>query len=227
MRSPCLLLGLFAGCWAEFPSVEPSDLATPAGDAGADRPPDRAPLVRDLLAGPTRPDAFKPAPTMPDLRGPGAAGVDVSWPDVFRPDLGKPDVFKPDLRKPDLRKPDLRKPDLPGPPPCPDSDGDGWTSCAGDCDDSNPSVHPGQTLFFTTPAASGSFDYDCDGDAELQLAAKVACTAAGGSCSGAGWEQQVPACGALASWAFCFSATKKGVAVCTPKHSTTKKQACR
>ena len=41
---------------------------------------------------------------------------------------------------------------------CPDSDGDGRSVCAGDCDDSNPGVHPGRE-----EACSDSIDDDCDG----------------------------------------------------------------
>lgn len=32
----------------------------------------------------------------------------------------------------------------------------------GDCDDANANVFPGQTAYFTTPRANGSYDYDCD-----------------------------------------------------------------
>jgi hypothetical protein len=40
---------------------------------------------------------------------------------------------------------------------CPDSDGDGYTTCEGDCDDGNTSVHPG-----ASEACNGNDD-DCDG----------------------------------------------------------------
>ncbi|MCK6526971.1 hypothetical protein L6R50_05215, partial [Myxococcota bacterium] len=38
-----------------------------------------------------------------------------------------------------------------------DADGDGHAACAGDCDDSDPAVHPG------APEAGDGFDRDCDG----------------------------------------------------------------
>jgi hypothetical protein len=39
-----------------------------------------------------------------------------------------------------------------------DNDGDGWTTCNGDCDDGNPNVNPGQSEICST-----GFDDDCDG----------------------------------------------------------------
>ena len=53
-----------------------------------------------------------------------------------------------------------------------DGDGDGYLAeavegCAlpaGDCNDGNPDVFPGQTTTFATPiAGAGGYDYDCDG----------------------------------------------------------------
>jgi len=43
-------------------------------------------------------------------------------------------------------------------PYCVDTDGDGWTTCNGDCDDGNPNVNPGQSEICST-----GFDDDCDG----------------------------------------------------------------
>ncbi len=40
---------------------------------------------------------------------------------------------------------------------CPDADGDGYTTCAGDCDDSEPLAYPGATEW------CDRFDNDCDG----------------------------------------------------------------
>jgi hypothetical protein len=39
-----------------------------------------------------------------------------------------------------------------------DSDGDGWTTCAGDCDDEDDTVYPG------APELCDGKDNDCDGD---------------------------------------------------------------
>ena len=41
--------------------------------------------------------------------------------------------------------------------PCPDNDNDGWTTCDGDCNDSNPLVNPGAYDF------PNGIDDDCDG----------------------------------------------------------------
>jgi len=41
---------------------------------------------------------------------------------------------------------------------CPDADADGWTTCAGDCNDANPNVRPGRGEVCST-----AFDDDCDG----------------------------------------------------------------
>jgi hypothetical protein len=53
-----------------------------------------------------------------------------------------------------------------------------WSAAAGDCDDDDPRVHPGQAAFFGQPYTradgSTSFDYDCSGseqgDPSLQVA---------------------------------------------------------
>lgn len=58
------------------------------------------------------------------------------------------------------------------------SPGKGWVTQAGDCNDDNGDVHPGQTAFFEEPyeIADGSgeeklsFDYDCSGGEEQELA---------------------------------------------------------
>jgi len=41
---------------------------------------------------------------------------------------------------------------------CPDADADGWTTCAGDCNDSNPNVRPGRG-----EVCNNGIDDDCDG----------------------------------------------------------------
>lgn len=41
---------------------------------------------------------------------------------------------------------------------CPDADGDGWTTCAGDCNDANPNVRPNRGEVCST-----AYDDDCDG----------------------------------------------------------------
>ena len=46
-----------------------------------------------------------------------------------------------------------------------------------DCDDTNANAKPGQTAYFTTSRANGSFDYNCSGTVEKELAEFV-----GGTC---------------------------------------------
>ncbi len=41
---------------------------------------------------------------------------------------------------------------------CPDADGDGYTTCAGDCNDANPNIRPSRGEVCSTP-----YDDDCDG----------------------------------------------------------------
>jgi hypothetical protein len=206
MRQLWLLLGLAAGCWAQFPvAPEEDELRSDGGrpETGA-VPLATTALIADTGSG--RPlDTSKAAPS-------------------------KPDASKGAPSKPDASKAAPSKPDLSKPPPCPDSDGDGWSGCAGDCDDGNSLVHPGQKLYFAKPTAKVGFDYDCDGHAELQLPAKAACTAAVGGCSGEGWEQQVPACGKQAKWVVCLSSYKKGILVCKEEDeddAASRTQACR
>jgi hypothetical protein len=38
----------------------------------------------------------------------------------------------------------------------------GYADKSGDCCDSDTNAHPGQTSYFTTADACGSFDYNCD-----------------------------------------------------------------
>ena len=45
-------------------------------------------------------------------------------------------------------------------PNCPDLDQDGWTTCDGDCDDTNPAVHPGAA------EQCNGMDDDCDGQVD-------------------------------------------------------------
>lgn len=88
---------------------------------------------------------------------------------------------------------------------CLDVDGDTVTDCAGDCDDNNPLVKPGQTNYYSTPRSSGSYDYDCDSTEEKQYTTNVNCQVSGADCSGAGWAtgETAPACGATGTFVEC------------------------
>lgn len=72
----------------------------------------------------------------------------------------------------------------------------GYVEPAGDCDDDDVDVHPGQRGFFSTPSAGKqTFDYDCDGQLELEQPALVSCQLGAQGCEGDGWAMQVPSCG--------------------------------
>jgi hypothetical protein len=87
---------------------------------------------------------------------------------------------------------------------CADADGDQVSSCAGDCDDADPDVHPGQLGYFALPSkGTASFDYNCDKTAELELPSLEACARVGASCVGHGWQSTVPACGLSETFITC------------------------
>jgi hypothetical protein len=52
-----------------------------------------------------------------------------------------------------------------GPPDAPPS---GYVAAAGDCCDADANAHPNQPAFFSRADTCGSFDYNCDGDAQKQ-----------------------------------------------------------
>ena len=76
----------------------------------------------------------------------------------------------------------------------------GTVAVAGDCDDTDPLVHPGQQDFFLDPRPTGSYDYDCDGAEERRDLVFGACDA---DCSleAVGWDAvTLPACGEGEAW---------------------------
>ena len=85
-----------------------------------------------------------------------------------------------------------------------DNDQDGVTVGEGDCDDDDGRVFPGQTQFFDTARANGSFDFDCDDSASLQYPNLGQCGVAPDACETNavdGWTGGiVPACGDSAFW---------------------------
>ena len=52
---------------------------------------------------------------------------------------------------------------------CADTVPAGFVADDTDCDDNNVNAHPGQTAFFGTPRANGTFDYNCDGTDEQEF----------------------------------------------------------
>lgn len=129
-----------------------------------------------------------------------------------------------------------------GPAPCEldfyrDGDGDGfgdpsdsvfvcsppadYIRTGGDCDDSDPDAHPGQTMWFNVPRMSGGFDYDCDGSETLQRPDVGLCpdTSVDPPIPGTvGWRFEVAPCGAFRPW-------KNNAAVCGTTSELT--QGCR
>jgi len=103
-----------------------------------------------------------------------------------------------------------------------DADADGYTTCTGDCNDSNKDVHPGQTTYFSAPIpGTTGFDYDCSGAAEQQYTNIVNCQVSGPSCTGDGWATAAPACGQSGTWQAC----SKSSGSCATTDST-RTQAC-
>ena len=84
-----------------------------------------------------------------------------------------------------------------------DADGDGF-AVPQDCNDADVLVFPGQPLFFDQPSNTGSFDYDCNGVAELAHAVFVECNPP--ECGEEpGWMRWggrgvIPDCGVLGDW---------------------------
>jgi hypothetical protein len=98
---------------------------------------------------------------------------------------------------------------------CCDCDGDEYRSealCgADDCDDHDPLVHPGQTMYFATasPNPNVGFDYNCDGLPEPQFPNAIHCnllTISNGD-AGVGFLDTVPPCGMTGSWGNCVPST--------------------
>lgn len=104
-----------------------------------------------------------------------------------------------------------------------DSDGDGYGTgasqcwCSGgsypytasnntDCYDTNASVNPGQTNYFTNHRGDGQYDYNCNGSDERQYSSVSSgcawdivyldCDLSGS----AGWQSSTPSCGNSAQW---------------------------
>jgi hypothetical protein len=108
-----------------------------------------------------------------------------------------------------------------------DADGDGALAiaCGGDdCDDGDARVHPGQMSFFTTPAAGGGYDFDCNGTEEHQLGA-VTCGAlpiVNCDSSHTGLEIDL-GCGETGAWGQCAA----NLTSCQFKQTGQRTQGCR
>lgn len=133
-----------------------------------------------------------------------------------------------------------------------DTDGDGFgageptgpmTACDGDmvpvrydssggivsdCAPDDADVYPGQLAFFDVPycadVASICFDYDCSGTLEARWPRVLNCrTPFGSACSGEGFVDVVPACGAVGAFAMCVMDGFRG---CTVGTRTMRRQEC-
>jgi hypothetical protein len=93
-----------------------------------------------------------------------------------------------------------------------------------DCNDEDPRVHPGATMYYTDPycvpgtsCTVKSFDYNCSGAEEKQYGVFSSCTT---SCSGTGYSSAVE-CGVTATLTTC-----KMELLCS-KNTSDAKQGCR
>ncbi len=116
--------------------------------------------------------------------------------------------------------------------PCTDRDGDDWmavgiegSDCGAvlDCDDQDDRAFPGQTEYFSTPRASGGFDFDCDGaESKIDDTQGGECAVDWWNCVGTGWVGGVPDCGDPGTWHVCED--QQG---CRETSSTNTAMACR
>jgi hypothetical protein len=100
----------------------------------------------------------------------------------------------------------------------------GHTADNNDCYDGNPQAYPGQGAFHGNHRGDGSFDFNCDGNEELESdslsSGYVLCSM--GQCSTSiGWKDSAPACGETGKW----------IGTCNPGSCTAivedKTQGCR
>jgi hypothetical protein len=116
-----------------------------------------------------------------------------------------------------------------------------WVTETGDCDDQNPTVYPNQQNYFAAPynpssGGEASFDYNCDGEEEMQGAERTStgtCTpaAVGNSCDGTGYLPADPARVGTDLNSYCGSTRyltcTRPQGVCTDTESTADAVACR
>jgi hypothetical protein len=95
---------------------------------------------------------------------------------------------------------------------CAPPDSRAWVTTGGDCDDSNPTVNPGQAGYFDvgyvpTGQSALSFDYNCDNhESESGSPPKAACKTTGLTCGGSGYVAASPARSGSMVDPFCGSA---------------------
>jgi hypothetical protein len=101
----------------------------------------------------------------------------------------------------------------------------GFVENALDCDDGDPSAHPGQSQFFAAPSkGKQSYDYNCSGAEEREFPSLASCAMGPLGCSGHGWVGAVPGCGAAGTWGQCV---KQGIPPGCAVSTSSKTQRCR
>jgi hypothetical protein len=218
--APFALVLLLGGCWADFPDSRfnqdhPSSIDTHVTKNDGQATVPEAGSDTTGIGGERASDH-----RLADHRHRDHHLYDRSLVDSAKVDGGTVDVGVPDKT---TTTPDKAVvPDLPVTidlKVCTDSDGDKYTDCAGDCNDKDPLVNPGQTSY-QTAASSASYDYNCDGKETQEYPSLVNCQLVGPTCSGDGWSGTVPACGATGSFQTCSTAS------CVAQAATTKVQGC-
>ncbi len=118
------------------------------------------------------------------------------------------------------------------PPPPSASCPGGWTAAPPnspnniDCDDTDPDAYPGQTMWFTSAAMGGGYDYNCINGMEMRyttsnISSDDTCTInriMRGCIGAAGWTSSMPAaCGGTATYSRCqYYAGLCSGGTCTP-----------
>jgi hypothetical protein len=97
---------------------------------------------------------------------------------------------------------------------CPMGEVDSKVSQGEDCDDTDPSVHPGQMSFFAGPNKAGTFDYDCDGVVTKRYDYLIDGTC-GFECTDVFWSKSAPGCGMSGMAWNCNYPTSNGCAIGT------------
>ncbi len=96
-------------------------------------------------------------------------------------------------------------------PACPAGFSGVWLTRIGDCNDSNPSVYPGQSSWFDRPHSGTNFDWNCSGMTEHEFevaSSRTPCVGLRDSCNGApAWDTRPPGCGASGRPTVCAFAT--------------------
>jgi hypothetical protein len=94
-----------------------------------------------------------------------------------------------------------------------------------DCCDTDNKAHPGQTTYYTTADACGSFDYNCNGTVDPEYPSNLKCGGTGltGCTGGSGFIGTDPGCGGSALYGTCVA---NGILTCQAGDEMTVTQGC-